>query len=229
MKFIIIGLGNFGSSLSAKLTALGHEVIGVDNNISRIEMVKDKITHVIQLDCTDIHAVKTLPLKDADIVVVAIGEDVGASIMTTALLKQLNVKKLISRAISPLHQTVLEAIGIHEIAHPEQDSADRMVKRLELRNIVDFLDISDEYIIIETVVNEIYVGKTIREADFRGRYNVNVLTIKRTKEEKNILGISHNKVIVLGVVSSEEIFHKGDILVIFGKITDVKKFLFPEE
>ncbi|MEM4250192.1 MAG: TrkA family potassium uptake protein, partial [Candidatus Nitrosotenuis sp.] len=125
MKFIVIGLGNFGSSLASRLTSMGHEVIGVDSDMRKVESSKDKITHVIKLDSTDTTAINTLPLREIDVAIIAIGEDFGASIMTTALLKQNNVKRLISRALSPLHEKVLEAIGVSEIIHPEQESADR--------------------------------------------------------------------------------------------------------
>src|SRR5690606_933068 len=118
MKYIILGLGNFGASLAEKLTEMGNEVIGVDTNMSKIEMLKDKITHVVSLDSTDLTAVSNLPLKETDVVIVAIGEDKGANILATALMKQLNVKRLISRAVSPLQKMVLEAMGIKEIIHP---------------------------------------------------------------------------------------------------------------
>jgi trk system potassium uptake protein TrkA len=93
MKYIIIGLGNFGTTLCTSLTAMGHEVIGVDKDMQKVNQVKDRVTHGICLDSSDMHAITTLPLKDADIVIVCIGEDIGASILTTAILKQHKVKK----------------------------------------------------------------------------------------------------------------------------------------
>ena len=150
MKFIIIGLGNFGSSLAQKLTNSGHEVIGVDSKMSKVESLKEKITHAICLDSTDVNAVKHLPLEDSDIVMVCIGEDEGASILTTALMKQLNVKRLISRAVSPLHQTILEAMQVDEIVHPEEETAERWAKKLNIRGVVDSFELTGEYNIIES-------------------------------------------------------------------------------
>src|SRR5690606_3758864 len=103
MKYIIIGLGNFGSSLAKKLTALGNEVIAVDKNMAKLDAYKEKISHTICLDATDEEAVSGLPLKDTDVVLIAIGKDEKANIMSTALFKNLETNRLISRAISSLH------------------------------------------------------------------------------------------------------------------------------
>jgi trk system potassium uptake protein TrkA len=115
MKYIIIGLGNFGASLAQKLTEQGNEVIGIDTRMSKVDAYKEKISHTICMDSTDEYTVSGLPLKDTDIVLVAIGEDQGANIITTAIFKNFEVKRLISRAINPLHEKVLQAIGVDEI------------------------------------------------------------------------------------------------------------------
>lgn len=107
MKFIIIGLGNFGSALAMQLTHMGHEVIGVDGSEVKTETFKEVITQTICLDCTNELAMKTLPLRECDYAVVAIGEDFGASVMTTALLKKAGVKRIVSRAIDALHLSLL--------------------------------------------------------------------------------------------------------------------------
>lgn len=107
MKFLIIGLGNFGVSLAEKLTMQGHEVIGVDKRMEKVAAYKEKITHTICLDATDENVFKTLPLRNTDVVIVAIGEDEGANIMVTALCKDAEVKRLISRAVNRLHEKVL--------------------------------------------------------------------------------------------------------------------------
>ncbi|MBN1985147.1 MAG: TrkA family potassium uptake protein, partial [Prolixibacteraceae bacterium] len=143
MKFIIIGLGNFGSSLAEKLTQMGHEVIGVDKKIEKIEEFKDKITQAICLDCKHQDAVKNLPLKNTDVVVVGIGEDEGANILTTALMKKMNVPRLISRSVSPIHETVLEAMEVTEIVRPEEETAERWAKKLSATSIINSLELAD--------------------------------------------------------------------------------------
>src|SRR5688572_10662212 len=165
MQYIIIGLGNFGSTLGTQLTAMGHEVIGVDSSMEKVDAFKNEMSHTICLDATELQALHTLPLKDTDIVVVAIGEHFGASVMVTALFKQLNAKRLIARAISPIHQKVLEALGVDQIVRPEQESAERLAKKLELKGVIDSFDLSEDYNIVEAVAPARYVGRTIAESN----------------------------------------------------------------
>jgi trk system potassium uptake protein len=225
MKFIVFGLGNFGLSLAMKLTKLGHEVIGVDRSEDKVDLIKDSITHAVALDSTSVQAVKTLPIADADAVVVAIGEDEGASIMTTALLKQLKAKRIVGRAISPLHQTVLESMGVDELMHPEEDSAERLALKLDMKGVVESFALSDQYSIVEVRLPERYTGQTIMETNFRSKYNVNILTIIRTEEKINLIGIKRKKQKVLGVLAPDTQLIQGDILVIFGATQDIQKIM----
>jgi trk system potassium uptake protein len=225
MKYIIVGLGYFGSSLSIKLTEMGHEVIGVDFDMAKVNLYKDRVTHTVCIDAKDMAALQTLPLADTDVVLVGIGEDFGASVMAVANFKQLQVKRLIGRAISPLHQTVLEAIGVDKIIRPEQEFAERLAKSLEMRDIIDSFNITEEYNIIEATVPGRYIGRTVAEADLRRKYNVNVLTILKMKEARNIFGKSHVKPSAIGVVSPETTFEMGDILVLFGRMVDIERLL----
>ncbi|USL95375.1 TrkA family potassium uptake protein [Riemerella anatipestifer] len=225
MKYIIVGLGNFGASLAQKLTAQGNEVIGIDNSAAKVDAYKEKISHTICMDSTDEFTVSGLPIKETDIFVVAIGEDQGANVMTTALLKNLQVKRLISRAINPLHEKVLQAIGVDEIVHPEEETAERWAKKLCLSNVVDSFELNQEYSIIEAKVPEEYIGKTIREIDFRQKYNLAVLTIIRKVEVKSLLGKTKTENKVLGVAATDTLLEANDILVIYGSNKDLKVFL----
>src|SRR5690606_14378833 len=172
MKYIVFGLGNFGKALSIRLTELGHEVIGVDNSMTKVEKLKEKITHTICMDSTDRDAVSALPLQDADAVIIAIGEDEAASLLATALMKQLNAKRIIGRVVSELQLTVLEAMQIDEYIRPETESAERLAMRLDNIDIIDSFKISDKYSIVETIVPERYIGKTLKEADLTNQYKV---------------------------------------------------------
>jgi trk system potassium uptake protein TrkA len=225
MKFIIIGLGNFGSSLAQKLTRMGHEVIGVDSKMSKVESFKETITHTICLDSTDPQAVKHLPLEDADMVMVSIGEDEGASILTSALMKQLKVKRLISRAVSPIHEMILDAMQIDEIVHPEEETAERWAKKLNISGVVDSFELTGEYNIIEAKVPKHFAGKTLGEIGVRKNYNVIVLTTIKTVKEKNLLGISRNVNKVQEVGNSRTLLDDGDIMVLYGRMRDIKEFL----
>jgi trk system potassium uptake protein TrkA len=225
MKYIIVGMGNFGGYLAMRLTNLGHEVIGVDNSENRIDLIKDKITYAVTMNATDTQAVKNLPLKDCDVVIIAIGEDVGASILSTAIFKQLNVKRIIARAINDLHETVIRSIGVDEIIHPEEETADRLSKRLQMKGVMDSLEISDEYNIVEVKTPNRYIGMKVSEADIRKDFFLNILTVIKLEDKSNILGIKTREKRVIGVITPEYLLEEGDILLLFGKIKNIQEFL----
>ena len=225
MKYIIFGLGNFGASLAEKLTSQGNEVIGIDRSMAKVDNLKEKISHTICMDATDEYTVSGLPLKDSDVIIVAIGEDQGANIMVTALLKNFQVKRLISRAINPLHEKVLQAIGVDEIVHPEEETAERWAKKLCLSGVVDSFELSSEYSIVEINVPLDFIGKRLEEIGFRKNYNLLVLTTLKRSEIKSTVGISRNIVKVQGVASPNLLLEKDDILVVYGSNQDIKKLL----
>lgn len=227
MKFIIIGLGNFGSSLAEKLTQMGHEVIGVDKNIDKIEEIKDKVTIAICLDCKHPEAIKNLPIKNTDVVVVSIGEDEGANILTTALMKKMNVPRLISRSVSQLHETVLEAMEVSEIVRPEEETAERWAKKLSSSSILDSFELTDNYSIIEAKVPKKFNGKSVQEIGFNKNFNVIVLTIMKNKREKSLLGLFRNKtkLEIQGIATAETILQEGDIMVLYGHNEKIQELL----
>lgn len=217
MKYIILGLGHFGRSLGIHLTELGHEVIGADKKITIVEQLKDRITHTICLDTTDKESVSSLPLRDSDAVIVAIGEDEGASLLTTALVKQLGVKRIIGRVVSDLQKTVMEAMQIDDYIMPEEEAAERLAMRLDNIDIVDSFKISDRYSIVETKVPSKYVGMTLREANLTNLYKIIVLTTL-TERDKTTKEAS-------GIAKSETILGDKDLLVLFGEISDIKRLI----
>lgn len=224
MKYIIVGLGNFGASLGEKLTAQGNEVIGIDKSASKVDLYKEKISHTICMDALDEFTVSGLPLQGTDVVIIAIGEDQGANVMATALFKNLQVQRLISRAINPLHERVLQAIGVDEIVHPEEETAERWAKKLCLANVVDSFELSHDFSIIEIKVPEQFVGKSIKDIEFREKYNLLALTTIKKTEVKSILGKSRNEEKVQGVASPDTVLEKDDILVVYGANKDLQNF-----
>lgn len=225
MKYIIVGLGNFGASLAKKLTEKGNEVIGIDTDMNRVDVYKEKISHTICMDATDEFTVSGLPLVDTDMVIIAIGENKGANVMATALFKNFQVKRLISRAIEPLHEKVLHAIGVDEIVHPEEESAERWAKKLCLKGVVDSFELSDDYSIVEVNLPEKYAGKTIKEIGIRENYNLLVLTTISNREEKSIIGKTRNITKVRGLAYPNDVLRVDDILVVYGSNDHIKKFL----
>jgi trk system potassium uptake protein len=225
MKFIVFGLGYFGSSLSEQLVALGHEVIGVDRKLETADKYKHAITHTIALDATSKEAIAQLPLKDIDAAIVGIGEDEGASIMTTALLKQLKVKRIICRVTSPLQKVVLEAMNIKEFVYPESSSAERLALKLDLPGVIESFQISTDYRLLEVAVPELYIGSTITDLDLASRYRLVLVTIIKNVLQKNVFGTDKHDLKVMGIVSPATVLQSGDILLLFGAPKDLESFI----
>jgi len=225
MKYIIVGLGTFGASLSEKLTSLGNEVIGIDIEMGKVDTLKEKITHTICMDATDESTVSGLPIKDTDIVIISIGENQGMNVMVTALFKNLGAKRIISRSINNLHQKVLVAIGIEEIVNPEEETAERWAKKLSIDGVVDSFELSSEYSIIEVDTPSKYVGKTVEEVGFRKNHNLSLLTTIKNSRVKSLLGTSKNVKKVQGVAHPDLVLEKDHILVLYGANADIKKFM----
>ncbi len=225
MKFIIIGLGNFGSSLAEKLTAMGHEIFGVDSDIDKVEAMKGKLTYAMCLNSSDQQAISNLPVKESDVAIVCIGEDEGANLMTTALMKKMNVKRLISRAVNPLHETILDAMGITEIVHPEEETAERWANKLDFPGIIDSFELSREYSLVEAVIPKRYIGKKLGDIKFRRNHNILLLSVMKPEIETNVIGEKRKVNVPQGVASSETVLHEGDIVVFFGKLKDIQSVL----
>lgn len=222
MKIIIFGIGNFGAALALQLTEMGHEVIAIDKSNDKVELLKDQVTHAICLDSTNLVALRTLPLRDTDVAIVGIGENEGASILTTANLKTLGVPKVISRSISPTHETVLEAMGIDHILHPEQDAAERLAKKLNLKSVIETFDLDSNHSVVELELPAQFIGKTVLEVDLRKMFNLNIVTVIRKRLKRNVLGINKVTFFSEGVVRPDTRFEEGGILVVFGSNKDIQ-------
>lgn len=222
MKYIIIGLGHFGSSLGQKLTTMGHEVIGVDPDMSKVEENKGNMTHTVCMNPSDPESVASLPVRDTDAVIVCIGMNEGANILATAVMKQMKPKHLICRAISPLHRTVLEAMQVDDIVYLEEETAHRWAKKLNVKGLLDSYEITHEFNIVEVLVPKRCVGKTLSELDLRNRYNVIVLATICMVEEKNSLGLTIMTKKVQEMASANTILDDGIIMVLYGKMKNIE-------
>jgi trk system potassium uptake protein len=178
MNFIVIGLGNFGASLAKRLTALGHDVIGVDKDLAKVEFFKDTIKNTVSMDITDIHALKTLPLKDCDMVAVCIGHDFGSSVMTTALLRKLGVQRIYGRESSLVHKTVLNALGVLNTINPEYETATVFAEKLIMTGVWSIYSISEDIKIAEVSVPDEYIGNHLAKIDHKELQDVEILALK---------------------------------------------------
>lgn len=225
MKFIVFGLGNFGSSLSEQLVQLGHEVIGVDENMEKVDRYKHTITHTIAMDSTNREAIEQLPLNNTDAVIVGIGENEGANILTTALLKQIGVKRIVCRITSPIQRVVLEAMNIEEFVNPEVSSAERLALKLDLPGVINSFQINPDYRLLEVGIPDRYVGKTIEELELAQRYNLVLVTILKEVSRKNIFGTENSELKVMGIVPPGTVLQKRDVLLLFGSPKDLESFI----
>ncbi|MCX2681256.1 TrkA family potassium uptake protein [Galbibacter sp. EGI 63066] len=224
MKIIIFGLGNFGASLAVNLTETGNEVIGVDNNMDKINLIKDRIAHSICMDATNELAYNNLPVKETDIVVIAIGENEGAAIITTAIVKKLSTAKIIGRSLSPIHDTVLMAMGIDTIVHPEQESAERLTKKLNVKSMVENFDLDKNYSVSEITALPEMIGKSLFDLSFRNKYDLTIVTILRKRQRNTLIGTKTMVNESIGLPNKDTVIQEGDILVVFGSNPDIKRF-----
>ena len=225
MKFIVIGLGYFGSTLAVSLTQQGHEVIGIDNRYEKIEEFKDSVTHVMEMDTTNENAVKSLPLDDSDAVIVAIGEDVGSSILTLSILKNLKVNRIIGRIISTVHSNILKQIGIEEVIHPEEESAYTVISRLHLKNALKIYEIDQNNVVAEFYVPEKYIDHTLDTINLTKRFKLRLIGIKKFAGEKEGL-LKHKQNYKLTYdLDATTVVSENDILIVAGELSDLRRFV----
>lgn len=224
MKYIIIGLGNYGHVLAEELSALGHEVIGADISESRVDSIKDKIATAFVIDATDEQALSALPLNNVDIVIVAIGENFGASIRVVALLKQRKVEHIYARAIDPVHKAVLEAFSLEKILTPEEDAARTLVQLLDFGTKVESFKVDDNYYVVKFVIPEKFVGYFVNELNMDEEFQLKLIGLKHANTIKNCLGISLTEHSIVNALPEDTKFRPGDELVCYGKYSDFQKF-----
>lgn len=224
MKYIIIGLGNYGHVLAEELSALGHEVIGADVSESRVDSIKNKIATAFVIDATDEQSLSVLPLNGVDIVIVAIGENFGASIRVVALLKQKKVEHIYARAIDVVHKAVLEAFTIDKILTPEEDAARSLVQLLDFGTNMEAFRIDSDYYVVKFAVPEKFVGYFVNELTLDEEFHLDLIGLKRSETVKNCLGISLTERRVKNELPQDEKIREGDELVCYGKYRDFQAF-----
>lgn len=224
MKYIIIGLGNYGRVLAEELSALGHEIIGADVSESRVDSIKDKIATAFVIDATDEQSLSVLPLDSVDIVVVAIGENFGASIRVVALLKQQKVPRIFARAIDPVHKSVLQAFSLEKILTPEEDAARSLVQLLDFGANMEAFRIDAEYYVVKFTVPEKFVGYFVNELNIDQEFHLKLIGLKRANKVTNCIGISLMELHVKNELPENERVEEGDELVCYGKYRDFQAF-----
>lgn len=175
----MIGLGRFGSSLAKTLVTLGHNVLAVDSSEERVQHISETVSHAVVADATDEEALKALGLRNFDVVIVAIGQDMQANILASIILKEIGVRNVMAKALNELHGKVLEKIGVDKVIYPERDMAVRLAHALSTSNVVDYMELTPDYSIEEIVVPEKMQGKSLGTLNLRAKYGISVIAIKK--------------------------------------------------
>lgn len=223
MRYLIIGLGIYGSNLARDLTDKGHEIIGADNRKTNVDAIKDYISTVYLIDATEETSLSLLPLNNVDIVIVAIGENFGASVKVVALLKKLKVKHIYARAIDPLHESILESFNLDRIITPEQRAARDLSNEMSLGAKVQTLSVDDEYFVMKFSVPEHLYGRKYYDLKLESDYGLKIVALTRHTSATNMFGISHPRPKLIQI-EPDTVATIGDVLTCFGRKRDYTHF-----
>lgn len=210
-EFAVIGLGRFGGSICKELCAEGMKVLAIDIDEQKVNEYKSIATYAVIADSTDEQALKELGIKNIDHVIVAIGDNIQASILTTVMLADLGIKRITVKAQNDYHEKILNKIGAHQVVHPERDMGRRLAHSLLSSNIIDYLELSEDYSMVEVMAGRKMKGKSLIELDIRATYGCNVVAIKRG----NDLNVSPR---------ADDVVEENDILIVIGADKDISKF-----
>jgi trk system potassium uptake protein TrkA len=225
-KFAVIGLGVFGTHLAFKLAEHGAEVLAIDSNYEKLENIKDLVTLTVKLDSTDKIALKDQRLDEFDAVIVCMGDDFGASILTTAVLQQIGVKRIIVRGTTSIQKKIFNHLEIDEIILPAEEAAERLAESLAIEKVIGSFMLTAEHVIVEAKTPKSFLGKCLLDLDITKHHNVSLITIKKIESRTNILGFGKRTVEkAIGVPKSDTVIEQDDILVLFGKQKDIENLL----
>ena len=176
---IVLGLGRFGTAVAKKLYEKNVEVMAVDINYNKVQKISDSVTSAVQADMTDEGALKELGISNFDVAVIGTGSNLEASIEASLICKDAGVQTIIAKATSDTHARILEKIGVDKITYPELDTGNRLANIISGSNILEMLKFSSEFTLVELKARKKWIGKSLRDLDFRDKYEVNVVAFKR--------------------------------------------------
>jgi trk system potassium uptake protein TrkA len=207
--FAIVGLGRFGAAMSRTLAELGHDVIGIDSDADKVRSLADVVSLAMQLDATDERALLAAGIKDVDVAVVSIGENIEASLLVVTLLRELGIAEVVAKAVTPLHGRILEKLGVTRVVFPEREMAVRVAHSLVVPNVLDYIELSNEFSIVDVPAPAEFVGKTLREIGLRARFGLTTIAIKHPPRagERDTTNIAPGP---------DDVVQAGDILSLLG-------------
>ena len=203
-SYVVIGLGRFGKTLARQLCALGGQVLAIDVHSDLVQQVANDVTHAVVGDAQDNEVLRALGVRDFDCAIIAIGGDLAASVLTTMNLKELGVPYIICKAHDDTHRRVLEKLGVDRVIIPEQENAQRLARSLNSHNVLDYIELSEEYGILEIPAPKTWVGKTLKELNVRAKLGVNIIAVE-SGETTNVSPSADYRIQV------------GDVMVVLGE------------
>ena len=208
-QFAVIGLGRFGSAMATTLAELGQDVIGVDASSENVSRLADSIAQAVELDATDERALRSVGVQDVDVAVVSIGEDIESSLLVVMQLREIGVKQIIAKAVTPVHGRILEKLGVSRVIFPEREMAERIAHGLVMPNVLDYVELSRDYSIVELPAPASFLGKSLRSLEIRPKFGVTLIAIKRRHPTtgKEITNIAP---------TADEVIREGDVLSLLG-------------
>jgi trk system potassium uptake protein TrkA len=209
-QVLVVGLGRFGTSLAKTLSMLGCQVMAIDSRQENVEALADNVTQALQMDASDEQAFKQIGAGNFDVAVVATGGDQNASVIVTLMCKEVGIPLVVAKANSELHAKILYKIGADKVVFPERDMGVRVARTLFSQSVLDLIELTDDYSIIEIRAPKSWVGKSLIDLDLRSRFNLNVVAIK-TKED------------VFTVPGGADVFQEGDVVVLIGNTRSIER------
>ena len=209
-QFVVFGLGRVGMSVAMTLSEAGYEVMAVDKSEEKIQEISTVVTQAVQADATDLDTLKALGIRNFDVAIVAIGKDMQSSIMTTLLLKELEISYVVAKATTDTHKKVLEKLGADRIVSPEFDMGKRIANNLIAGNIIDYIQLSHDYSIMEIPILPEWSNHTIAQLDIRAQYGINIIAVERGSE-------------VYVTPGPDDILKEDDLLVIVGNNRSIQE------
>lgn len=223
-RFAVIGLGQFGSAIAKNLSKRGAEVLAIDTSLEKVENLKDEVSHAVAMDATDKKALLSQNIQDVDAVVVAIGENFQGLLLCTFLLMELNVKRIITRAMGSDQRRILEKMGVTEILSPEDEVGGNVAEMLLNPDVVMCIKLPNDFEIVEVKAPSEICGRSLGDIGLREKYKLNLVTILR-KQEGSTAKNSTKDYHIIGVPDSNTVIEKTDIIVIFGLTNNIERFL----
>ena len=202
-SYVVIGLGRFGQTLARQLCLLGAEVLALDTNNDLVQQVAEDVTHAVVGDAQDKDVLRALGVRDFDCAIVAIGTDLAASVLAVMNLQELEVPYIICKAHDETHGRVLKKLGVDKVVIPEQENAARLARSLNSHNVLDYIELSEDYGILELPAPRSWIGKTLKELNVRAKLGVNIIAVESGKKT-NVSPSADYRIL------------EGDILVVLG-------------